>query len=165
MYMYLVAALIPMVVGFLYYSPMLFGKAWMSTNNFTEEYLKEGNMGVILGVSFLLSAMFAMALGNSVVHQTSVAGLLVPEIMDTSSAAFADLKAFMGKYGDRHRTFSHGAVHGVINAIFFILPIIGINALFERRGWKYIGIHFGYWLITVVLMAGLLSATLQWAPM
>ncbi|MEM1124806.1 MAG: DUF1761 domain-containing protein, partial [Bacteroidota bacterium] len=34
-----------------------------------------------------------------------------------------------------------------------------MNALFERRGWKYIWIHTGYWFITLALIGGLLCAT------
>jgi len=36
---------------------------------------------------------------------------------------------------------------------------MAINALFERRGWKYIGIHFGYWLLTFVALGAAVS---QW---
>jgi len=52
-YMYFVAALIPFILGALWYGP-IFGKTWMKTNNFTEEYLKEGNMFLIMGLSYLL---------------------------------------------------------------------------------------------------------------
>lgn len=31
-----------------------------------------------------------------------------------------------------------------------------INALFERRGFKYIAIHTGYWLITLAIIGGLM---------
>jgi len=44
-----------------------------------------------------------------------------------------------------HRSFGHGFLHGGFLTVFLILPIIAINAIFERRGWKYIWIHAGYW--------------------
>ena len=65
----------------------------------------------------------------------------------------------MDKYGTRHRSFGHGAVHGVFAAVLLALPFIGINALFERRGAKYIFIHLGYWLVTLVAMCGVIC---QW---
>ena len=156
-YMFLVAALIPMIVGAVWYGP-LFGKAWMKTNGFTEESLKGGNMAVIFGVSFLLSIFLAMFMGQFTIHQAMLPGLGVDA---TDPQLGLDITAFMDKWGGIHRTWSHGAVHGVIAAIMVALPLIGINALFERRGGKYIGIHFGYWLITFALMGALICATLK----
>ena len=164
-YMYFVVALLPMIIGFIYYNPMVMGNAWMKSNNFTAESLEKGNMAVILGVSYLFSVMLSFFLGGLVIHQSSIFGLLVPEVMESGSAAQQAFTEFMEKYGDRHRTFSHGAVHGFFSALFFVLPLIGINALFERRGWKYILIHFVYWLITLVLMGGGLCATLKYAAL
>lgn len=57
---------------------------------------------------------------------------------------------------NKFRTFKHGSFHGIIGAIFFALPILGINALFERRGAKYIFLHLGYWVITMALMGGVI---------
>jgi len=159
-YMYLVAALIPMLVGSIWYGP-LFGKSWMKTNGFTEESLQGANMAVIFGVSYLLSCILAMFMGMWTIHQSMIPGLFANH--DPAGPEVAEMMAFMGKYGDVHRTWSHGAVHGVIGAIMIVLPLVGINALFERRGWKYIGIHFGYWLVTMVLMGALLCATLKWS--
>ncbi|MBT8219073.1 MAG: DUF1761 domain-containing protein [Bacteroidia bacterium] len=164
-YMYFVAALIPMVIGSVYYHPKLTGNAWMKVNGFTEESLKEGNMPVILGVSFLLSILLAFMIGNFSVHQSALIGLLAPEIFETGSQAQQDFNQFMNSYGDRHRSFTHGIAHGMTAAVFIALPLIGINALFERRGGKYVWIHFGYWLITLALMGGLLCATLKYGPM
>jgi hypothetical protein len=37
-----------------------------------------------------------------------------------------------------------------------VLPLIGINSLFERKSFKYIFIHTGYWIISLALMGGVL---------
>jgi hypothetical protein len=55
-----------------------------------------------------------------------------------------------------HRSFGHGALHGAIGAIFFVLPVLGINALFERKGWKYILINVGYWVVTLTIMGAII---------
>lgn len=159
-YMYLVAAIIPMLVGAIWYGP-LFGKSWMNTNGFTEETLEGGNMAVIFGVSFLLSIFLAMFLAMFSIHQSMIPGLFAN--YDPNGPEVAEMMAFMAKYADVHRTWSHGAVHGGIAAVVVALPVLGINALFERRGGKYIGIHFGYWFVTMMLMSALLCATLEWA--
>lgn len=158
-YMFFVAAIIPFVLGALWYGP-LFGKPWMKMNGFTEESLKKGNMAVIFGVSYLLCVLFSMGMASWAIHQSTLFGLFMPEIADKSTEIYSDVVAFYTKYGGRHRTFSHGAVHGIIFAIMFALPIIGVNALFERRSWKYILLHFGYWLVSAALVGGLLCATL-----
>lgn len=162
-YMLLVAAAIPMLVGFFWYGNMGFGKKWMSVNGFTDEDLEGANMGLIMGLSFLFCVMLAFFYSSMVIHQTNVFGLLVPEALEAGSAIQNDFNDFMSKYGDRHRTFRHGAAHGVFATIFFVFPLIAINALFERRGWGYIFIHVGYWFICLVLMGGLICQTIEYA--
>ncbi len=62
------AALSTFVLGGLWYSPALFGRAWMAENNLSEEQLRKGNMAKIFGLSFvfslLMSANLAMFLAE-----------------------------------------------------------------------------------------------------
>lgn len=164
-YMWFVAALIPMFVGAIYYSDALFGKSWKSVNGFTDEFIAKGNMPMILGVSYLFSVFLAVTMTGVTIHQSSAFQMMMPGVMESGSEAQKTFTALMTTYGESYRTFGHGAVHGALAAIFFVLPIIGINSLFERRGWKYIFIHLGYWVITLALMGGLLCATIQYAPL
>jgi len=164
-YMYFVAALIPMIIGATYYHPKVLGTAWMKSNGFTLESLEGGNMPLIMGTAYLLSFILVFGMTGAVIHQFSAFSLLVPEVMEKGSAIQVDFADFMAKYGDRHRTFTHGMVHGFEKTIFVALPLIGIVSTFERRGWKYVLIHTGYWLITLMLVGGLLSATLKFAQM
>ena len=53
------AALSTFVLGGIWYSPVLFGRAWMRACGFTEQDLKRGNTGQIFGLSFLFSLMMA----------------------------------------------------------------------------------------------------------
>lgn len=55
------AAVIPFLLGGLWYSPVLFGKAWMKENNFNDEDLEKGNQAKIFGLSFLF---FLVMSGN-----------------------------------------------------------------------------------------------------
>src|SRR4030095_14899756 len=60
----LVAGVSSFVVGGIWYSPPLFGKAWMKDNNFTEEQIKKGgNKGKIFGFTFIFSLVMAANLG------------------------------------------------------------------------------------------------------
>jgi len=47
------------VIGGLWYSPVLFGRAWMSVNNLTEADLAKGNMAKIFGITFILAVVMA----------------------------------------------------------------------------------------------------------
>lgn len=58
----LVAAISTFLIGGLWYSPAVFGKAWMRENGFTEESLKGGNMVKIFGLAFVLGLIAAVNL-------------------------------------------------------------------------------------------------------
>lgn len=55
----LVAAASNFVIGGLWFSPLLFGRAWMKANGFTEDDLKKGSPAVIFGVSFFFCLVMA----------------------------------------------------------------------------------------------------------
>ena len=164
-YMLFVAALIPLVIGAIYYHPKVLGKAWMKTNGFENSDLEGGNMPLIFGLTFLFSVLMAFTLSSIVIHQAAVLSMFMPEAMVLGSEDQVAYNDLMVLYGDRFRTFGHGAIHGTMLTLFFVFPLIAINALFERRGWKYIFIHSGFWLINLILMGGLLCATLKYATL
>lgn len=153
------AGLIPLAVGFIWYGS-LFGKAWMKVNGFTEESLEGGNMAMIFGVSYLLGVVLAFGMTGMTNHQVAIAQLfnMHPDVGNLNTEIGQIVDTVTNKYGEVHRTFKHGAIHGAIATVFLFLPLIAINALFERRGWKYIGIHFGYWFITAALIGGVVCA-------
>jgi Protein of unknown function (DUF1761) len=153
----LVAGLIPLFVGFIWYNPKVFGNAWMKTIGMTEESMKGGNMALIFGLCYLFACMLASALMTIVIHQFGFNSVMQG---DETPESAAYIKNFFDTYGSRFRTFKHGALHGTIAAFFIALPILGTNALFERRGFKYIAIHTGYWVVTLALMGGVICAFL-----
>ena len=63
----LAAALSSLVLGAVWYSPVLFARAWMRASGVTEEQARAANPAKTLGVTFLLaligSAVFALFLG------------------------------------------------------------------------------------------------------
>lgn len=163
--MYFLVALIPLLVGAVYYHPKVMGGAWMKTNGFTEESLQGANMALIFGLCYVFSFFIAFFLGGLVIHQGQVFAMMMPDVMESGSAAQQTFNDLMATYGNNFRSFGHGAIHGTITTIFFLLPVIAINALFERRGWKYVLIHTGYWLISLILMGGILCQTLVYASL
>ena len=149
----LLAGLVTLVVGFIWYNPKVFGTIWMKENNFTQEQLRTGNMLKIFGLTYVFSVMITMTLMSLTIHQSGAVGMVGgPPLIDSAKPSFA---AFMADYGTAYRTFKHGALHGFISGLFFALPVIGINGLFERKSWKYILIHAGFWIVTLTLMGGI----------
>lgn len=154
----LLAALVPMIIGFIWYNPKTVGNAWMKAAGLDEEKMKGANMLVIFGLSYFFSLLIATVVQFMVIHQLSVFSILAnqPGIQDPTSEIGKFYADFMTKYGNEFRTFKHGAFHGTICGIFFATPVLGISALFERRSAKYILIHSGYWIITLALMGGVI---------
>ena len=81
----LVASLSTFLLGGLWYSPMVFGKAWMRENGFKEEDMKGGNMIRIFGTAFILGLIAAI----------NLAMFLGPEA-DVHFGAFAGFAAGAG---------------------------------------------------------------------
>lgn len=144
-----VAAIVPLIMGAVWYNPKVLGTAWMKASGMTEEKIKSGNIPVIFGITLVLSFMLAFTVNGMVIHQVGATQLAY------SNPDAESFQAFMAEFGNMHRSFGHGALHGAIGAIFFVLPVLGINALFERKGWKYILINVGYWTVTLTIMGAI----------
>jgi len=69
----LVSALSTFLIGGIWYSPAVFGKAWMRENGFTEEELKKGNMVKIFGLSFVLALVAAIKLAMFLSNEMNAA--------------------------------------------------------------------------------------------
>lgn len=60
----LVAAVVNMVIGALWYSPLLFGGIWMRAMNLRKESMKGGNMAVLYLVAFLMTLLTNFVLAH-----------------------------------------------------------------------------------------------------
>lgn len=150
----LVAAISALVIGFIWYNPKVFGTAWMQAADMTEEKMKGANMAKIFGLALLFAFLLATALPGIVIHQMGVLSLVGGD----SANALPSYEAFMLDYSESFRTFKHGLFHGILAGVFIALPILGTNALFERKSAKYILINTGYWIVTLGIMGGIICA-------
>jgi cytochrome b561 len=150
----------PLLVGFVYYHPKTMGNSWMASAGLNQDSLKIGNIFVIYGLTLLFSMFMALTMNVMVIHQMGFMSTMegTPGIHDANSEVAKYAANFYTLYGDNFRTFKHGVFHGVLYTLFLVLPIVGIVGMFERRSFKYIFIHVGYWLITFALMGGIISA-------
>ena len=130
-----IAALIPMFMGFIYYHPKVFGKVWMDSLGLKEEDLKKGNMGVIMGVSLVMSILLSMFMLVNV-----------------------DGPGQEGEFD----SFKHGVFHGVLVGFMVAMPVLVTNGLFERKNLKNLAINTLYWIITIGLMGGVIDMLNHW---
>jgi hypothetical protein len=118
------------------------------------------NMFLTFGLTYLLGLMLSMSLFFIVIHQAHLYSILVdtPGFGQENSEVMNYIEEFMAKYGGNYRTFKHGALHGTIAGVFFALPVIATNALFEMKGFKYIAVNAGFWILNLMLMGGIICA-------
>lgn len=156
------AALVPLIVGFIYYHPKVFGNVWMKACGLTEEKLKNNNMIVVFGTMIVLSFLLSFMLFTIVVHQVDYHSIMIeePGFGETGSPLMNEIDTFMDKYGNHYRDFKHGSLHGGMIGLFIALPILITNGLFEAKGFKYGLINSFFWIICLALMGGILC---QWA--
>lgn len=149
---FLVAALIPMIIGFIWYNPKTpMGAIWMKETGMTDEKMKGSNMPLIFGLSLFFSFLMAFFIvSHEVIHQYGTFSLT----KDNPAEALR----LLTEYKDTYRTFPHGVFHGAILGIAFVLPLFATNGMFERKSWKLIWVNVAYWTVSLMLMGGILCA-------
>ena len=122
----LAAGLSSMILGGLWYSPVLFGKAWSAASGVTEAQAKSANMARVMGTAFVLAvigaAVFAAFLGPR------------PELMFATGAGLsAGLCWVAGSFG--------------INYLFEQRPLrlFLINGGYHTLQYTLIGLVLGLW--------------------
>ncbi|MBP6455763.1 MAG: DUF1761 domain-containing protein [Chitinophagaceae bacterium] len=149
---FLVATLIPTIIGFLWYNPSTpTGKIWVAETNISEEKMKSMNMVLTLGISLVLCFLMNMFIvSHEVIHQWGAFSLLNEHPEEATR--------ILTTYNNEFRTFGHGALHGTFLGLFLVLPIFATNGMFERKSWKLIWVNVIYWTICLAIMGGILCA-------
>ena len=132
------ASILPLITGFIWYNPKVFGTVWMKETGMTEEKAKQMNPAKTYG----LAVIFAFLLAFFIWPMVMMGG--APDMPH-------------GPGGD-FMTFKHGALHGSMLGIFVALPVFAVNALFEMQSFRYVAINVGYWIVTMALMGGIINA-------
>jgi hypothetical protein len=148
------AALSTLVVGFIWYNPKVFGTIWAKESGTTEDKIKSANMVKIFGLAIVYAFLISFILQMLVIHQFGALGMVGGD----ATIAKPSYEAFMADYGTNFRTFKHGALHGFMSGLLLVLPVIGTNALFERRSFKYTLVTGGYWIVSFTIMGGIICA-------
>ncbi|MEX0621480.1 MAG: DUF1761 domain-containing protein [Candidatus Woykebacteria bacterium] len=123
----LVAAVVAMAIGFIYYSKVVMGKAWMKEKGYTDESLKaaQKTMGPLYAISFVAALVTAFVLAH-------IIGL---------SQDF---------YG--YEPIQTGLISAFWVWLGFIMPVQLTEQIFGEKKWRLFGINTVHQLITVLAM-------------
>lgn len=124
----LVAAVAGMVVGFVWYHPAVFGKQWMKAMGKSESQLKKEAQGK----PYLYPAMFVSSL--------VMAYVLAHIVSYTQSITFLD-----------------GALAGFWAWLGFVVTTAFTDVLFENKSQPLFMLKIGFYLVTMVIMGGILA--------
>lgn len=128
------AALVPLFIGFIWYGPLLSQNTWIKLSGHTKESLKSTNVVLIYILLYLFSFSLSFFLQFIVIHQTGVySSLLESGANELTSDRLTYFDDFMAKYGSNYRSFKHGVLHGVLVALFLILPILATQAILKKN--------------------------------
>lgn len=128
----LLAAVASMVLGFLWYSPMLLGKAWMKERGLTAETIKkeQQGMGMLYGLSFVVALITAYVLSH--VMTMAVNFFHMPLLNTGLTSAFW---MWLG----------------------FVMPVQATATIFGNHNFKLFAIDTGYQLGSLLLMGVVLA--------
>lgn len=127
----LLGGVISMAVGWPWFGP-LFGKVWREGSGLTQERILNSNMGLSMGISFLLSCVIAYQ-------------------MKTWAGYHARGEA-------EDLTFIHGAFHGAKGCLMMVIPVLVSVGLYNLKSWSWILVTALYWIIVFALIAGAMFA-------
>ena len=118
-----------MIIGFLWYSPALFGNAWMKAGNMNMKDMdkaKKKGMGKLYFLAFIGALLMAFVLAYFVRYLTVY-------------------------------TFFEGMEVGEYIWLGFIVPVLLGSILWEGKSVKYYLINVLYWLVNLAVMGGILA--------
>lgn len=124
-----VAALINMVVGMIWYSPMVAGKAWMKATGITKKDMEEAKKKG-------MAASYVMGLVGSLVM-----AYVLAHIVDFTNAT----------------TVLLGIQAGFWSWLGFVATVSLNSVSWEGKSWNYWVINNGYVLISLMIMGALLA--------
>ena len=129
----LVAVVVNFILGFIWYTP-LFGKAWGKEMGYDPNEKPEKS-AMIKGMLFMVigNFLFAYVFAHNIAAWTFVPG--ITELVDVTNAMMAAIFTWLGFY-----------LPGQLGA-----------TVWEKNSWKLFGINTGYHLLSLIVVAMILT--------
>lgn len=135
--------------------PILLAKIWFSESTRSLFKLAPSNPKndspnksiLFYPITILLSLFFSISMHFQVIHQFHFKSLFLDEVgfNESQGSAFKAFEYIMNSYGDKFRTYDHGIFHGLLNAIFIVLPILFLFKIefnFTKKALLYYWLYF-----------------------
>ncbi len=106
----------------------LFGKAWQAETGISDEEAQK-DMPRTHGLAFLMMVVLSYA-----------------------------VNIIIGYHEPADQTFMHGGLHGILAAVFYCVPAIAINYLYQRKSLKLFLIDAVYVVLFLGLSGGVMAA-------
>ncbi len=145
---------IPLMLGRFWYRPQSSILKWSGEHPIISQ--SKWNIAKYLW-AFILSITLIYGYINLIIHQMGFYELFFTDIMMGKEEAQQIVDEFLAQYRYKHRHLGHGIFHGFINAFVFALPFVGFFAMLENKGYKFYLLHLSYWLVTSMIVGGLIS--------
>lgn len=123
-----VAAIVSMAIGAFWFSPAFLGKAWMKEMGLTPEKMK--NMSSSAGKGYAI-----MAVGQLVMAYVLSYFLAMGEASLFGAGAMMAFWLWLG----------------------FVAPLQSGAVAWEGKSWKLVFINASYWLVTMIIMGGIIA--------
>ncbi|MEK6964287.1 MAG: DUF1761 domain-containing protein [Nanoarchaeota archaeon] len=126
----IVSAIVGMIIGGAWYSPALFGNDWMKLSGITPQRAKAAQKKG-MGKSYALTFL----------------GTIIMAFILSAIVKWVDAQ-----------TFGQGAAVAFWLWIGLILPVHLNSVLWEGKSWKLYWINVMYYLVTLIIMGGILAS-------
>lgn len=107
-----------MLLGALWYSPLLFGRAWQSGAGLSDDDLARGNMALIYGLAFLLSLVAATVFSHFLGRHAHLSEAIAAGAM---TGAFLVAASFAINYLFERRSARQWLINGGYHTLQFTL--------------------------------------------
>lgn len=128
----LLSGIATMIIGFIWYSPALFGKKWAKLMRYTDESLKaaQKKMGPMYGLSFVAALIMAFVLRHFIAYS---------QVANSATSLAAGIQT------------------GFWVWLGFIMPVQLTDMIFGGKHWKVFAINTGYQLASAIAMGAILG--------
>jgi hypothetical protein len=128
----LTAGIVNMLIGFLWYSPFLFGNTWMKLSGFTKENMNKAkkDMNKLYLISFLATLIMAFVLSHYTIY----------------ASKYYNMQGMMV-----------GITAAFWSWIGFIMPVQLTGWIFDKKPFKLFLINTGYQLVAIIAMGTIIG--------
>jgi len=142
--------------------PILLAKIWFSEP--IRSYFKlapsspindSANKSIVLyAMMILLCFFFSISMHFQVIHQFHFKSMFLDEVgfNENQGGAFKAFEYIMNSYGGKFRSYKHGMFHGLLNAIFIVLPILFLLKIefnFTKKTLLYYWLYFALTMMII----------------